>query len=110
MAGSGGREMIVTILGGAGFMGAGIVRDMLSARTIISIESIRLCDAAMEKLQDLTAELADPRLIGGNLAHCPKSRKAAPAGGVPSSGLTPNISGRVCAAWHGRMTGTASWP
>lgn len=54
--------MIITILGGAGFMGAGIVRDLLSERAIIDITTIRLCDASREKMQAVAAELGDPRI------------------------------------------------
>jgi saccharopine dehydrogenase-like NADP-dependent oxidoreductase len=54
--------MIITLLGGAGFMGAGIVRDLLSERTIIDITQIRLCDASREKMEALAAELGDPRI------------------------------------------------
>lgn len=54
--------MIITILGGAGFMGAGIVRDLLSDRAIVDIGKIRLCDASREKMQALAGELGDPRI------------------------------------------------
>lgn len=54
--------MIITLLGGAGFMGAGIVRDLVSDRAIIDIKTIRLCDAAREKMESLAAELGDPRI------------------------------------------------
>ena len=54
--------MIITLLGGAGFMGAGIVRDLVSDRTIIDITAIRLCDASREKMEALANELGDPRI------------------------------------------------
>lgn len=54
--------MIITLLGGAGFMGAGIVRDLVSDRAIIDIKTIRLCDASREKMEALASELADPRI------------------------------------------------
>lgn len=54
--------MIITLLGGAGFMGAGIVRDLVSDRAIIDITKIRLCDAAREKMEALKDELGDPRI------------------------------------------------
>ena len=54
--------MIITLLGGAGFMGAGIVRDLVSDRAIIDIKTIRLCDASREKMEALAGELGDPRL------------------------------------------------
>jgi lysine 6-dehydrogenase len=54
--------MIITILGGAGLMGAGIIRDLLSDRCIIDIKTIRLCDAARPRMEALQAELSDPRI------------------------------------------------
>jgi lysine 6-dehydrogenase len=54
--------MIITILGGAGFMGAGIVRDMVSDRAIIDITKIRICDTSRPRMQALATELGDPRV------------------------------------------------
>ena len=54
--------MIITLLGGAGYMGAGIVRDLVSDRAIIDIAKVRVCDASREKMQALAAELDDPRI------------------------------------------------
>jgi len=53
----------ITLLGGAGFMGAGIVRDLVSDRAIIDITTIRLCDASRPRMESLAAELADPRIV-----------------------------------------------
>ena len=54
--------MIITILGGAGLMGAGIVRDLVSDRAMIGFATIRLCDADQQRMLALKAELADPRI------------------------------------------------
>jgi saccharopine dehydrogenase-like NADP-dependent oxidoreductase len=54
--------MIITLIGGAGFMGAGIVRDLVSDRAIVDITAIRLCDAARDKMEALAEELGDPRI------------------------------------------------
>ena len=54
--------MIITLLGGAGFMGAGIVRDLVSDRAIVDITRIRVCDAVRDKMEALKQELGDPRL------------------------------------------------
>ncbi|WP_275791600.1 saccharopine dehydrogenase family protein [Pararhizobium gei] len=54
--------MIITLLGGAGFMGAGIVRDLVSDRAIVDITGIRVCDAARDKMEALKEELGDARL------------------------------------------------
>lgn len=52
----------ITIAGGAGMMGQGIIRDLLSDRSIIDITEIRLCDTARARMQALQADLDDPRL------------------------------------------------
>lgn len=54
--------MIITILGGAGFMGAGIVRDMVSDRAIIDLGNIRICDTSRPRMEALEKELGDSRL------------------------------------------------
>jgi len=54
--------MKISILGGAGLMGAGIVRDLVSDRTIVDISSIRICDTSRERMESLVADLDDPRL------------------------------------------------
>ncbi len=54
--------MKISILGGAGLMGAGIVRDLVSDRAIIDIKSIRICDTSRERMESLVADLRDPRL------------------------------------------------
>lgn len=53
---------IITILGGAGMMGQGIIRDLLSDRAIIDITEIRLCDSARPRMLALQSDLNDPRL------------------------------------------------
>ncbi|WP_409562728.1 saccharopine dehydrogenase family protein [Hyphomicrobium sp. MC8b] len=54
--------MIITLLGGAGLMGAGIVRDLLSDRAIIDIAAIRICDSARERMEQLSDDLKDVRI------------------------------------------------
>ncbi|MCM2472381.1 hypothetical protein HGO38_02690 [Rhizobium sp. CG5] len=54
--------MIITLLGGAGFMGAGIVRDLVSDRATVDITAIRVCDASRDKMEALKDELGDARL------------------------------------------------
>jgi saccharopine dehydrogenase-like NADP-dependent oxidoreductase len=53
---------IITILGGAGMMGQGIIRDLLSDRAIVDIREIRLCDTSRARMEALKADLGDPRL------------------------------------------------
>lgn len=54
--------MKISILGGAGLMGAGIVRDLVSDRAIVDISTIRICDTSRERMDSLVADLGDPRL------------------------------------------------
>lgn len=54
--------MKIAILGGAGLMGAGVARDLLSARSIIDITCVRICDNSSERIGRLAFELADPRI------------------------------------------------
>jgi len=54
--------MVITILGGAGMMGQGIIRDLISDRTIVEIAEIRVCDTARPRMEALRADLADPRI------------------------------------------------
>lgn len=55
--------MKITVLGGAGMMGQGIIRDLLSDRAIIDISELRVPDASPERLAALKAEFGgDERL------------------------------------------------
>jgi saccharopine dehydrogenase-like NADP-dependent oxidoreductase len=54
--------MILTLIGGAGLMGAGIVRDLLSDRAIIAIDRLRICDSSRPRMEKLVAELKDARI------------------------------------------------
>jgi saccharopine dehydrogenase-like NADP-dependent oxidoreductase len=54
--------MKISILGGAGLMGAGIVRDLVSDRAIVDISTIRICDTSRERMEGLVADLGDSRL------------------------------------------------
>ena len=56
------QSTIITLLGAAGYMGRGIVRDLLSDLAICSIDEIRLCDLEPHRLNDLIEEIGDPRL------------------------------------------------
>jgi saccharopine dehydrogenase-like NADP-dependent oxidoreductase len=58
---------VITILGGAGMMGQGIIRDLLSNRAIIDITEVRVCDTSRPRMEALLADLADPRLTLHNL-------------------------------------------
>jgi len=52
----------ITVLGGAGLMGSGIVRDLISEWSICPVAEIRICDTDAEKINALICELGDHRL------------------------------------------------
>jgi len=54
--------MIISLLGGAGLMGQGIVRDLISEHSIINIDEIRVFDFSAERLDALAATFSDPRI------------------------------------------------
>jgi saccharopine dehydrogenase-like NADP-dependent oxidoreductase len=74
--------MKIAILGGAGLMGAGIVRDLISDRTIVPIEAIRIADVSRPRIDALIAELKDARLEGFDLNVSDPQRLAATVSGV----------------------------
>ena len=56
--------MKIAIFGGAGLMGSGVVRDLLSERAICPIELVLVCDYSEERITSLEAELKDRRFVG----------------------------------------------
>ncbi|MEM9439235.1 MAG: saccharopine dehydrogenase NADP-binding domain-containing protein [Pseudomonadota bacterium] len=52
----------ITLIGGAGLMGEGIVRDLVTDRTIVELTSIRVCDLSEERLRALAAGIDDQRI------------------------------------------------
>jgi saccharopine dehydrogenase-like NADP-dependent oxidoreductase len=52
----------IVILGGAGLMGQGIVRDLLSDRAIVDIAELRVCDTATDRLEALALGMDDARM------------------------------------------------
>jgi saccharopine dehydrogenase-like NADP-dependent oxidoreductase len=52
----------VAILGGAGLMGHGVLRDLISDRAVCRIARIVVCDVSAERIGALLRELNDPRL------------------------------------------------
>ena len=57
------QGFIITVLGGAGLMGNGIIRDLVSDFAICDIQEIRVCDQRIEPVEQLLAELKDKRLL-----------------------------------------------
>ena len=86
--------MIITLLGGAGMMGAGIVRDLVSDRAIIDIETIRVYDAAPDRMAALARELGDPRIELADFdATDPASLRAAIDGADICINCVPTLLG-----------------
>jgi saccharopine dehydrogenase-like NADP-dependent oxidoreductase len=56
------KKATIAILGGAGMMGQGIIRDLLSDRAIIDIVEVRLFDTHRERMAALREQLDDSRL------------------------------------------------
>lgn len=52
----------IAILGGAGMMGRGVVRDLLSDLAVVPLREVRIHDASAAALAALGEEVADPRL------------------------------------------------
>ncbi len=74
--------MKISILGGAGLMGAGIVRDLVSDRAIVDITTIRICDTSRPRMESLVADLDDPRLELFDLDVTDPTRLAAAISGA----------------------------
>jgi saccharopine dehydrogenase-like NADP-dependent oxidoreductase len=88
------RRMKITILGGAGLIGAGIARDLASSHTICPLDTINICDVSEEKAQALAAELDDPRLRAAKIdvSHG-QSMLAAIAGADLCINAVPTLAG-----------------
>jgi saccharopine dehydrogenase-like NADP-dependent oxidoreductase len=56
--------MKVVVFGGAGLMGAGVVRDLLSDRAICPVECVTVCDHSQARLDMLLRDLGDARAVG----------------------------------------------
>lgn len=74
--------MKISILGGAGLMGAGIARDLLSTLAIVPVTEVRIADAAPERMHALATELADPRVTLVDLDVTDPERLAAAIAGA----------------------------
>jgi len=72
----------IAILGGAGLMGAGIVRDLISDRAIVPIETIRIADVSRPRIDSLISELKDKRLQAFDLDVSNPERLRAAVSGV----------------------------
>jgi lysine 6-dehydrogenase len=86
--------MIITLIGGAGLMGAGIVRDLLSERAIIQIQVLRICDVSRSRMEKLANDLQDPRIDLFDLdVTNPQRLTAALAGADLCINAVPTLAG-----------------
>lgn len=74
--------MKIAILGGAGLMGAGVVRDLISDRAIVPISAVRIADVSRPRIDAMIGELADRRLEAFDLNVTDARRLAAAVAGV----------------------------
>lgn len=94
----------ITILGGAGLMGQGIVRDLISDRTIVELSSIRIADFSMNRLKRLADELDDPRieLVELDVTH-PGQLKDAIKGAHLCINAVPTMAGHQMAIFEAAL-------
>jgi len=97
--------MIITILGGAGFMGAGIVRDLVSDRAIIDIEKIRICDTSRPRMDSLVKDIGDDRLelVDLNVTD-PQTLAAAISGADLCINCVPTLAGHQMVIFEAAFT------
>lgn len=97
--------MIITILGGAGFMGAGIVRDMVSDRAIIDIATIRVCDTSRPRMEALVTDLNDARLELVDLDVTDPAKLAAAISGADLCvNCVPTLAGHQMVIFEAALT------
>ncbi len=85
---------VISILGGAGLMGSGIVRDLLSDRSIIDLGAIRICDTSRARMEKLAADIGDPRIELFDLdVTSPERLAAALAGADLCINCVPTLAG-----------------
>jgi lysine 6-dehydrogenase len=102
--------MIITILGGAGFMGAGIVRDMISDRAIVDITKIRICDTSRPRMEALASELNDPRLALVDIDVTDPAMLAATISGADICiNCVPTLAGHQMAIFEAAFTAGVSY-
>lgn len=88
------KKAIISILGGAGMMGQGIIRDLLSGRSIIEIGELRMFDSDLGRMTALRAELDDSRLTAHMLDVAdPQALAAALAGSDVCINSVPTLAG-----------------
>jgi saccharopine dehydrogenase-like NADP-dependent oxidoreductase len=95
----------IALLGGAGMMGRGIVRDLLSDRAIVPLRELRVHDASRPRLEELRALVgADPRVSLHEFdARDPQGLRAALAGADLCVNAVPTLLGQQMAIFEAAL-------
>jgi saccharopine dehydrogenase-like NADP-dependent oxidoreductase len=95
----------IAILGGAGMMGQGIVRDLLSDRAIVPLREVRVHDASRARLEELRAAVGqDPLLSVHDLdVRDPAQLRAAVAGADLCLNAVPTLLGHQMAIFEASL-------
>jgi lysine 6-dehydrogenase len=98
------NKAIISILGGAGMMGQGIIRDLLSERSIIGIAEVRLFDTDRARMAALRARLDDSRLTLHDLDVAdPAALAGALAGSSICVNAVPTLAGHQMAIFEAAL-------
>lgn len=98
------KKAIISILGGAGMMGQGIIRDLLSDRSIIDIAELRMFDSDRSRMAALRAELDDSRLSVHELNVAdPQALARALAGSDVCINSVPTLAGHQMAIFEAAL-------
>ena len=99
------KKAIIAILGGAGMMGQGIIRDLLSNRSIVEIDEIRLFDSDHGRMNALREQLDDSRLTVHQLDVAdPLALARAMAGAHICVNAVPTLAGHQMAIFDAALT------
>jgi saccharopine dehydrogenase-like NADP-dependent oxidoreductase len=98
------KKVIISILGGAGMMGQGIIRDLLSDRAIIEIAELRMFDSDRGRMAALRAQLDDGRLTVHDLDVAdPQALARALAGSDVCINAVPTLAGHQMAIFEAAL-------
>ncbi len=95
----------IALLGGAGMMGQGIVRDLLSDRAIVPLEEVRVHDASRARMEELRALFpGDARLTVHDLdVRDPAQLRAAVQGADLCLNAVPTLLGHQMAIFEAAL-------
>lgn len=94
----------IALLGGAGMMGQGIVRDLLSDRAVVPLREVRVHDASRARMEELSALVPDPRLSFHDLdVRDPAQLHTAVAGADLCLNAVPTLLGHQMAIFEAAL-------